>query len=262
MPDRANIAPALTMTVLAARSHGLGVIDGVFNDLSDTAGLVAACAQGRSFGFDGKTVIHPPDRSRQHRLCTHAGRGRRGAQNHCGIRFAGKPGQRRDQTRRPYGGALARRGRAPHRRPGRGNRDARKHLSCHVLKYHHHGRSDHCGAFVLLAVAETVRGPRRFDDANRTATKPAARPSDHSPISATPSTSPRAGGRDRRGLRDRSAHRHARQALCVRRRLVCHARRGRTGARQKIGDIARELIATFPPRWRRAEVTESWEKNE
>lgn len=59
MPDRANIAAALTMTVLAARCHGLDVIDGVFNDISDAAGFAAACAQGRSFGFDGKTVIHP-----------------------------------------------------------------------------------------------------------------------------------------------------------------------------------------------------------
>ena len=59
MPDRANIAPALSLTVLAARCHDLSVIDGVFNDISDVAGFAAACAQGMSFGFDGKTVIHP-----------------------------------------------------------------------------------------------------------------------------------------------------------------------------------------------------------
>ena len=58
-PDRANIAAALTFIVLAARCHGLAVIDGVFNDLADASGFAAQCAQGASFGFDGKTVIHP-----------------------------------------------------------------------------------------------------------------------------------------------------------------------------------------------------------
>lgn len=58
-PDRANIAFALSMIVMAARCHGLAVIDGVFNDLTDADGFAAQCAQGRDFGFDGKTVIHP-----------------------------------------------------------------------------------------------------------------------------------------------------------------------------------------------------------
>lgn len=59
LPDRSNIAAALTFTVLAARAHGLDVIDGVFNGIADADGFAAACAQGRAFGFDGKTVIHP-----------------------------------------------------------------------------------------------------------------------------------------------------------------------------------------------------------
>ena len=29
------------------------------NDIDDEAGFAAACAQGRDFGFDGKTLIHP-----------------------------------------------------------------------------------------------------------------------------------------------------------------------------------------------------------
>jgi len=58
-PDRTNIAAALTFTVLAARRYGLGVIDGVHNDIADSAGFAAVCAQGRAFGFDGKTLIHP-----------------------------------------------------------------------------------------------------------------------------------------------------------------------------------------------------------
>lgn len=58
-PDRANITAALTFIVLAARCHGLAVIDGVFNDIADADGFAAQCAQGKSFGFDGKTIIHP-----------------------------------------------------------------------------------------------------------------------------------------------------------------------------------------------------------
>jgi citrate lyase subunit beta/citryl-CoA lyase len=59
IPGRANLAAALSLTVLAARAHGLVAIDGVHNDIADAQGFAAACAQGRAFGFDGKTVIHP-----------------------------------------------------------------------------------------------------------------------------------------------------------------------------------------------------------
>jgi citrate lyase subunit beta/citryl-CoA lyase len=58
-PDRTNIAAALTFVVLSARCHKLAIIDGVYNDIADLEGFTAQCAQGRSFGFDGKTVIHP-----------------------------------------------------------------------------------------------------------------------------------------------------------------------------------------------------------
>ncbi|MBV9992853.1 MAG: CoA ester lyase [Alphaproteobacteria bacterium] len=57
--DRANLGPALSLSVLAARANDLGVIDGVFNDIEDAAGLEAHCRQAKAFGFDGKTVIHP-----------------------------------------------------------------------------------------------------------------------------------------------------------------------------------------------------------
>ncbi|MEM8694969.1 MAG: CoA ester lyase [Pseudomonadota bacterium] len=56
---RAGFVTALSMTVMAARAHGKIVIDGVFNSISDDAGLAAECEQGREFGFDGKTLIHP-----------------------------------------------------------------------------------------------------------------------------------------------------------------------------------------------------------
>lgn len=58
-PDREPLKPWLAATVAAARAHGLTAIDGVFNALDDTAGLVAECAQGRLYGFDGKSLIHP-----------------------------------------------------------------------------------------------------------------------------------------------------------------------------------------------------------
>jgi len=57
--DRQPLLGALGLVVLAARAHELAVLDGVFNALDDREGLVAQCAQGRAFGFDGKTLIHP-----------------------------------------------------------------------------------------------------------------------------------------------------------------------------------------------------------
>ena len=43
----------------AARAYGIDILDGVFGDLADEAGLRAECEQGRDFGMDGKTLIHP-----------------------------------------------------------------------------------------------------------------------------------------------------------------------------------------------------------
>ncbi|ULY06466.1 CoA ester lyase [Bordetella pertussis] len=58
-PARAEVQAALSMTVLAARAHGLLALDGVHLDLADAEGLRHACRQGRDLGFDGKTLIHP-----------------------------------------------------------------------------------------------------------------------------------------------------------------------------------------------------------
>jgi citrate lyase subunit beta / citryl-CoA lyase len=58
-PGRAPMLAVLTASVIAARAHGAGVLDGVFNALADGDGFAAECQQGRAFGFDGKTVIHP-----------------------------------------------------------------------------------------------------------------------------------------------------------------------------------------------------------
>jgi citrate lyase subunit beta/citryl-CoA lyase len=49
----------LAQCVLAARAHGLDVLDGVWNQLADMDGLRAECEQGRDLGMDGKTLIHP-----------------------------------------------------------------------------------------------------------------------------------------------------------------------------------------------------------
>ncbi|WP_411288100.1 HpcH/HpaI aldolase/citrate lyase family protein [Phenylobacterium sp.] len=57
--ERAPLAAALSLSVMAARAHGLAVLDGVFNEITDAEGLARQCAQGAEFGFDGKTLIHP-----------------------------------------------------------------------------------------------------------------------------------------------------------------------------------------------------------
>ena len=58
-PDRVAMLPSLGLCLLAARAHGLAALDGVHMDLSDEAGFIAVCKQGRDLGFDGKTLIHP-----------------------------------------------------------------------------------------------------------------------------------------------------------------------------------------------------------
>jgi citrate lyase beta subunit len=56
---RQSLQMALQTIVLAARASGVAVFDGVFNDLEDIEGFAAECAEGRRFGFDGKSLIHP-----------------------------------------------------------------------------------------------------------------------------------------------------------------------------------------------------------
>ncbi|OYW50341.1 MAG: CoA ester lyase [Novosphingobium sp. 28-62-57] len=59
LPGRSAFVPVLTMAVLAARAHGLLILDGVCNAIEDQALLEAECQQARDSGFDGKTLIHP-----------------------------------------------------------------------------------------------------------------------------------------------------------------------------------------------------------
>jgi citrate lyase subunit beta/citryl-CoA lyase len=57
--DRLPLITSLSLAILAARAHGLAVLDGVHLDLSDDEGFAASCRQGRELGIDGKTLIHP-----------------------------------------------------------------------------------------------------------------------------------------------------------------------------------------------------------
>ncbi len=58
-PDRLAFVYSLSAALVAARAYRLAAIDGVYNDISNDAGLSAECEQGRVLGFDGKTLIHP-----------------------------------------------------------------------------------------------------------------------------------------------------------------------------------------------------------
>ncbi|MBM1172989.1 HpcH/HpaI aldolase/citrate lyase family protein [Microvirga arabica] len=59
LPGRAAMLPWLMTALAAARAHGIDILDGVYNSLSDADGFRAECGQGRDCGFDGKTLIHP-----------------------------------------------------------------------------------------------------------------------------------------------------------------------------------------------------------
>jgi citrate lyase beta subunit len=58
-PMRLPMMAALGIGMLAARAHGLAILDGVYNDIQDSEGFRAVCQQGLEIGFDGKTLIHP-----------------------------------------------------------------------------------------------------------------------------------------------------------------------------------------------------------
>lgn len=58
-PGRATLLPYLAWILLAARESGVGVLDGVYNDVTDPEGFLVEARQGRAMGFDGKTLLHP-----------------------------------------------------------------------------------------------------------------------------------------------------------------------------------------------------------
>lgn len=59
VPGRQPVLHALSHAVMAARTYGLNILDGVYSDFKDEAGFHAECRQARDMGFDGKTLIHP-----------------------------------------------------------------------------------------------------------------------------------------------------------------------------------------------------------
>jgi citrate lyase subunit beta/citryl-CoA lyase len=58
-PAREPFFAIFSLTVAAAKAHGIAALDGPFGGIEDEAGLERECRQGRDFGFDGKTLIHP-----------------------------------------------------------------------------------------------------------------------------------------------------------------------------------------------------------
>lgn len=57
--DRLPMMPGIGLCLLAAKAHGVVIVDGVYNAFKDAEGLRAECEQGRDMGMDGKTLIHP-----------------------------------------------------------------------------------------------------------------------------------------------------------------------------------------------------------
>ena len=58
-PERQGMELSLQMIVLAAAAAGKPRFDGVCNRLDDMDGFDGECRQGFTFGFTGKTLIHP-----------------------------------------------------------------------------------------------------------------------------------------------------------------------------------------------------------
>ncbi len=58
-PGRPALLSWLSAGVLAVRVHGIEIIDGIYNDFNDEAGLRREAEQGRDLGMDGKMLIHP-----------------------------------------------------------------------------------------------------------------------------------------------------------------------------------------------------------
>jgi citrate lyase subunit beta/citryl-CoA lyase len=58
-PGRPTMTAWLAACTVAARAHGVEILDGVYNDIQDLEGFRLECLQGRDMGLDGKTLIHP-----------------------------------------------------------------------------------------------------------------------------------------------------------------------------------------------------------
>lgn len=56
---RRGLAYCLQAVVVAARASRVAAFDGVYNRLEDDKGLAEQCEEGKAYGFDGKSIIHP-----------------------------------------------------------------------------------------------------------------------------------------------------------------------------------------------------------
>jgi (3S)-malyl-CoA thioesterase len=65
---RRGLVYALQRIVLAARAAGIAAFDGVHNRLEAGEALTEECAEGRAWGFDGKSIIHPSQIETANRL--------------------------------------------------------------------------------------------------------------------------------------------------------------------------------------------------
>ncbi|MCO4055780.1 MAG: CoA ester lyase [Bosea sp.] len=59
VPGREPMLHWLSTALLAARAHGIAILDGVYNDFRNLEGFAREADQGRDMGFDGKTLNHP-----------------------------------------------------------------------------------------------------------------------------------------------------------------------------------------------------------
>jgi citrate lyase subunit beta/citryl-CoA lyase len=57
--EREPLLYSMSRVILAGRAYGKYVIDGVHMNLKDNDGFRESCIQGKSLGFDGKSLIHP-----------------------------------------------------------------------------------------------------------------------------------------------------------------------------------------------------------
>jgi citrate lyase subunit beta/citryl-CoA lyase len=85
LPGRAPMLPWLTTCLLAAREHGIDILDGVFNDIANAEGFADECAGARP-RLRRQTLIHPTDRAVRGVLAQRR-RGRAGAQDDRGVRL-------------------------------------------------------------------------------------------------------------------------------------------------------------------------------
>ena len=57
--QRSEFLQIFSTIIVAAKAYGVYVIDGIYNNYSNENGFIAEAKQGKSIGFDGKSLIHP-----------------------------------------------------------------------------------------------------------------------------------------------------------------------------------------------------------